>query len=540
MFKKIGTNRNNYSAGSNFDTVMSGLVGEGSNINVNGVGEVEKEDEEGNKYTDYEALFETAGSSGGDAGEFIAKVAENNIAESGVDATLYAADMLNTADTISKEQKASIFFLALMENVSKMKAGQGSSSKINEMMNYLYKTQKSTVMDVTTGEMVTAEGSAVESPSLYAILSGEKVKGEEVSNYASDRVLKALGTGAATEYRKENVTSTNNKIKGTIARFVPLEGETADAGALSKVEPIINSSMMENSFESIGGVYAGEMLVEGAVNVGKELAKASGATAGDAAAASAYAHLNETIVALDAEVDRMNRSPFDISSPNTFLGSVVRKLGALNLFKMTGASVMADDNANDYLNNYGSCERINALGAVGTVSCSEIATFDTSTLNDPFHDEGFVNFVEENTELSEDGTRSVKADSKLANFIKYNNERITPIGVMDGGILEALEGGAAKIPFLSSVVTMIKTFLGAGEEEKAVATGQVFVNTPSNSEWETYKYAQRYVSLARATDMLRQYDGEETSYSNIRFFEGDENPVVAFINSYRSGQISQY
>ena len=138
---------------------------------------------------------------------------------------------------------------------------------------------------------------------------------------------------------------------------------------------------------------------------------------------------------------------------------------------------------------------------------------------------------EENTEY-ENGKRTVKPDSDLATFIKYNNERLTPIGAMDGGILEALQGGSSSIPFISDIISMIKTWLGASEEDKAIATGKVFVNSSSNPDWEKYKYAQRYVSLARATDALRQYDGDETAYNNIKYFEGPENPVVAFLNDY--------
>jgi hypothetical protein len=103
---------------------------------------------------------------------------------------------------------------------------------------------------------------------------------------------------------------------------------------------------------------------------------------------------------------------------------------------------------------------------------------------------------------------------------------------MDGGILESLSGGSSSIPFISDIISMIKIWLLSSDEDKAIATGKVFVNSASNPEWQKYKYAQRYVSLARATDALRQYDGDETAYNNIPFFEGVENPVVAFLNDY--------
>ncbi|MBR3253063.1 hypothetical protein IKF84_03255 [Candidatus Saccharibacteria bacterium] len=543
VFKKIGTSRNNYTATSEFDSVMSELVGEGSSVTVNNVGLFEKEDEDGNKYTVYDTVDEKASSSGDDAKEFIKKVAKTNQAENALTATLNATDALNVADTTSKEQKSSIFFMALMENISKMKAGQGNTSKINEAMNFLYKEQESEVVDVKTGEIIKVKGSALEAPSLYAILSGSKVDGDKVKNYASDRVLKTVenkvGVGeVGKEVKEGTVASITNKIKGAIGRFLPFLGETADDGILSSVEPTINSSMMENSFENIGGIYSGELLVEGAVNVGKELAKASGATPGDKKATENYARLNSDILALDAEVDRNNRSPFDVTSKNTFLGSIVHKLATNNIItvlsKSFGEVAHADDKSEDYLSNYGNCETLGLVGAVGTVGCSEIATFDTSTLNNTFNDAKFKAFVEENTTLGEDGKRTINKDSVLADFIKYNNERITPVGVIDGGILESIKTSSSGIPFVSNIIGMIENFLGASDEDKAIANGRSFVNSTSNTNWEKYKYAQRYISLARATDALRQYDGDETAYNNLKYFEGDENPVIAFLNDYYS------
>ena len=538
VFRKIGTTRDNYNKSSEFDAVMSRLVGEGSDVNVSNVGLVEKENEKGEKYEEYEVIGET-GHSGSSAEGFVKTVAENNIDEDEFSATMNATTAINNADIITKEQKSAIFFMAFMENISKMKAGDGSESKINEAMNYLFKQQESSITDVKTGETITTKGSMLESPSLYAILAGEKIDVNKVTNYASDRVLKSVenrvGTGnVSNEYREENVTSTGTKTRGTIGRFLWGGEETASFDAMANTVPIVNESMVDNGFDTIGGIYGGELLVEGAVNVGKMLAKASGGTAGDGDAVKSYARLGNEIAALDKEADRLNKSPFDITSSNTFLGSIFHKFGSVfknGIFSLF-SSASAEDEGTLYLSNFGTdCETIGSVGAVGSAACSEIATFDTSTLDDPFNNSEFMAFVEENTEY-ENGKRTVKPDSDLANLIKYNNERMTPIGAMDGGILEALTGGSSSIPFISDIVSMIKTWLGASDEDKAIATGKVFVNSSSNPDWAKYKYAQRYVSLARATDALRQYDGDETAYNNIKYFEGSENPVVAFLNDY--------
>ena len=81
---------------------------------------------------------------------------------------------------------------------------------------------------------------------------------------------------------------------------------------------------------------------------------------------------------------------------------------------------------------------------------------------------------------------------------------------------------------------MIETFLGANEDDKRIATGEAFVNSSSNPDWSTYKYAQRYVALARATAMLKQYADDDTAYNDIKYFEGEENPVMAYIRHHNN------
>ena len=124
--------------------------------------------------------------------DFVNAVGNKNVAGDSETATLNAASTINVADTVAKEQKSSSLFLAFMENVSKMKAGEGNSAKVNEAMNYLYSREKNQIVDVETGEIIEVEGSMVESPSMYAVLSGERIDVNKVKNYASDRVLKTV------------------------------------------------------------------------------------------------------------------------------------------------------------------------------------------------------------------------------------------------------------------------------------------------------------------------------------------------------------
>jgi hypothetical protein len=537
VFKRLGTNRNNYTADSNFDDVMKRLVGEGSNINADSVSLVRRLKEENGETKSYYEYVETGSpaSSKSSSEDFINGVISKNTSNNSAVSTLKSAQTLNIADTISKEQKSSIFFLAFMENISKMKAGEGSESKINEAMSYLTRVSETEVVDINTGEITKVSGSPLESPSLYAVLSKEPLKVDKVKNYASDRVLYTIenksGTSAATDILRSISVSTSSKINANIGNLSNGD-QLANTDSVNSVNKTIDSSLIKNSFSDINGINAGEMLVEGAVNVGKELAKASGATPGSDDAVKNYARLTSKILAMDAEVDRMNRNPFDITSKNTFLGSIVYNfaihlkptsfISQVSSFSNTISSSIlsllpttyADDETTRYLGSFGECKTINSIGAVGSATCSEIATFDTSTLEGIYDDPGFIDFVNKNTTIS-NNTRIINAGSILDMFVNYNNKRITPIGVMDGGILNSLKSGLFSIPGLSSIADMIKNTENSNESEKRIATGEAFVNSSSNADWQTYKYAQRYMSLARATEAFKQFSEDETAYSSL-------------------------
>ena len=560
IIEEIGTSRNNYSRDTSIAEVMDKRMGEGSDVRVNSVSLVEETEEDpdtGETITTYQ--YEENGPaarSGNEAEEFVESVRTKITAADITESTLESADSLKVADTISKEQRSSLFYLLFMENVSKMKAGDGNESQINEAMNYLYKTSETEVVDVRTGEVIKMSGTALDSPSLYAVLAGsDNLNMEMVGNYSSDRILKTtenqigINNGSA-DIIIDTVTSTDDKTKGSVGRFIYDDTATGSAEILNKVTPTVNASLVENSYSTLEGINAGELLVEGAVNVGKRLAKASGATAGSEAAAAAYGRLNAKILALEAKSDRMKRSPFDITSRNTFLGSIVYNFAVagsrfsgmfskINTFSAAVgqatisliSSTYADGDVN-YLDKIGDCETYATIGAVGSAQCSEIAVFDTSTLNNPFGNPDFINFVEENTTLDDNGVRTINDGSDLARFIIYNDERKTPLGVTDGGILDSLSNESGSVPFISSILSLIEIFFGADEEDMRIATGEAFVNSEDNADWETYKYAQRYISLARATAILKQYSSDSTAYNSMKYFEGSENPVVAYKNHY--------
>lgn len=204
------------------------------------------------------------------------------------------------------------------------------------------------------------------------------------------------------------------------------------------------------------------------------------------------------------------------------------------------------DQDSSYLSNSGNCETLGGINEKGSPHCVEVAVFDTSTLNNPLNNPEYLNFVSENVDNDAAigdsvGNSAIKVGSKLAGFIKNNIRRVTPVGITDGGILSGNDDEATStesVPFISDLHDIIISWSNNtfNTDKKKAATGELFANTASNVSWSVYKWAQRYVSLARAQESLRQYavnyDGR-VAY-NIKTLEGDENPVIAFIRDYCS------
>lgn len=570
VFKNLlHTSRDNYNSHTDLKQGISSVMQDQSDINTNTVYQTSTTRQNPQtKKTETVYNYFTNGknvNSKTNATSFIEEIRLKNPSNSPSKSTLITADILKTADTISKEQRSSVFFATFMENISKMKYGKGNETPINEAMNYLYHTTSNQITDINTGKLIEVTGSPIESPSLYSILTKTPISPKTVENYSSDRILKTTKNqlshvntnldALSQSIISETIASVTSRVKATIGRFLSSGTEFAISSALSPLIPTISHSLIENSFNSIHGIPAGEFLVEGAVNLSKQLAVfGSGATPGDTSAIISYQKATQEILALDATVDRLNKSPFDISSKHTFFGSLFYQFTfnfhSTSLFKnfitfshLTSTSfnhLLPFASANSittFLTNFGECDTLNTIYAKGTPHCSLIATFDTTIPDDPFNDPNFIAFSEKNTTLNASGTRTINPDSILAQFINYNNNRTSPYGTIDGSILNSLQNKTS-YSFTSDIISMIKSFLNSSITERRIASGAAFVNSSQNPDWQTYKYAQTYVSLARAISAFRKFSNDTTAFNNIPFFEGSKNPVIAFLESKSTLAIS--
>ena len=343
-FSSIGTNRNNLGEDINFEELLNN-TNEKSNITIDSATKKTRTvtDENGDQATEvyYEQTGDLINSSGATAEELVDAARIQNPAATETESALNTADVLKVADTASKEQRSSLFFLYFMESIDKMKSGEGDSSNLNDAMNFLTTPTTTQVVDVETGEIIETTGTPLDAPSLNSILSGEPVVAEKSKNYSSDRVIQTVANQLNLEVAEtkpvnnvvsssigSTISSFTKNISGCISRFITSSAQTVEFSVLSPIIPTISSSLIKgSSTNSIYGIAGGEMLVEGAVNVGRKLAmQGSGATAGDGEAVLGYHEQIKQIAALNAEVERKNLSPFDITSKNTFLGSITSNI----------------------------------------------------------------------------------------------------------------------------------------------------------------------------------------------------------------------
>lgn len=499
----------------------------------------------------------------GDTPEAKARVMVNNIAGKvsnvgvPVCSALRIANM--TAVTVSAIQiaQATAYFLSLMEPISKTMAGEGDASGINQALNFLTRETTEKVQyineDGTTSEREVT-GSPLMSSGAKLILGNTKSSKNETAPYSIHTIIR----GATTIALSTGITNTacdgvmaasaivslvaNATPGGALAKFVvSAVAHTIGGIALTGIVSVIISSFIPyvakifagNVWEAYTGIPAGEFFTLGAAKANSGLATQS----------SAYAPADEeyvkeqnrqTTVALaqEAEIDRKNRSPFDASSKNTFLGSLVSKFAYLgytnnplstlasftsvlsNSLNIFNPSASAYDQDLSYTSNYQECE--NLKGAVCDMYGNEIVAMDYSTIDLAPDDPTYVSVIEPN--IDNDG--KIIKNSELAKYITACTERESPWGVLDANIMNTLQTDFGTIGNSAFLINDAVDIINAAEDiaNRGWGTGENCRMSSSNPRWNTeFKYYQRYIEDMR---ILNGMDDES------------ENPVIAYKNDY--------
>lgn len=500
-------------------------------------------------------------------------------------------NMLSVSVGANEVYQSINYFMGLVENISKMMAGYGAQSAVNEVLNFLVTPEYTETTNLGTltvsgsGENTTGTAntlkenkSPVESNNILMMLADapadntvtEAYSFERVNNAITDQLGSRLTTETAIRCAGLDIASNILAISVTIFSgglsrifagilgklFVGTATKWSVSAFLSFLVPVVAQSLFTNAYEYSVGAPAGDLFARGAASINTLVARrGSGQSPSSENAAIAYNKVVNSVIARDAEVDRLRYSPFDITNKNTFLGSIAYSLlptivstkstsiasflrsTAKSLASLSG-QVRAEGENSSYMTTFGNCEALTGVtGAAGDIRCTPVTTTDVTTMDTKTDDSDYINAISDAlTDCNSDGTGcTVDGDSDLAKYIAFCDNRNSPFGYVDENILTALQStnslGFLKnllkvVPVLSNILNIIDDV----DDIKHMpwANGTRCANTAENDNadndyfWSTKgKYYQRYIEDMRLL-------------ANRGAFGESKNPVLAYEEQLRS------
>lgn len=556
----------------NFEKTVSNRV-TGSNTSVNTIRTGEDE-ETGEETKDKNGSDITNKNVDGDTAESKARSFVNSLAGKVSSVGVPVCSALRIANiaavTVSAYQimQASAYFLSLMEPISKTMAGEGDASAINSTLNFLTNQTTTQVNYVNEdGQSVTEDvtGSALESAGAKLMLGQTRSSEKEIAPYSIDNITRAASTIALSTGVTTSVCSgvsaasaivslaTNAVPGGTLATIAVgaimqtvggIVMSVAVSAVISAIIPYVAKMFATNIFDTYTGVEAGNLFFQGAAISNGEVAQTSSAYM--PASEERVKEQNRNLVvanADEAELDRLNRSPFDTSSPNTFLGSILSKFAVAahtsnistgftnianvvrNSFLSITPAASAADQELMYNSVYQTCANSDQI--VCDMSGIPIRAADYSTIDLAPDDPTYVSVITKNLEA--DG-ETIKDNSNLAKFINFCKNRTSPWGVKDANILNALQTDtgvvAENLPIVSDIIDVVNSAEDIANEKWS--TGEACYNSADNPLWESeFKYYERYIQ-----DMRYLSDSENSSTNVSNDTENSTNPVLAYEAKY--------
>ncbi len=309
----------------------------------------------GDEKTDREAFLELAkskvsASEGSDIGdkslmERVKEVAEEskvNAPDCGTSSAFNDVEGVISADQTARQVSAGSLWL---EAIDKTMAGEGSSAPLSVANNIVVSSGGANSQGVTqlfgngvveqTNELVQkvsaqAHGNEVNSSSgLDTNTYRECMYVGNTNRYDNAGAITKIGSvfKRVGSWISEAASGISNVITSILDDFLGGKGDSAVAESslsttVAKYEEMKNQSYFNGNDTSL----IGEALVSASERIFNEKAKSAGQVIGDESALLASYRANQEILAEEAEHDRATKSPLDITSKNTFLGSIAYSL----------------------------------------------------------------------------------------------------------------------------------------------------------------------------------------------------------------------
>jgi len=463
------------------------------------------------------------------------------------------------------------------EAVQSAQIGKNDGTPMNEYNRIL------TTPDPETGKTPMQAASASE------LFSGTTVSpdDESVKTVSFETLMSSLGTLSgnvnmtaqafeACSYVKMGVAATN--FATTVVSFVPVLGQAVKAihivaklvsriavgVAVSSISAFIVPKILEQVFKNVAknvatewtGTDYFEAMSSGASKYIGGNFQTGGGSAASKTSLAAYNRVKEAVLADEADSERRAKSPLDLTSRYTFLGSIVysliplatsstlggivKSLGGLTSGSLSSilpsASAIAETNLASSL---GSCPVIESVGAVCDargnridIDDPELASMSAADLRAKLLEVDPSAFKGQDAS----GRDIINPSSITGKTAAILNQRVATLGVADASAANRLvqqpSGLIANLPLVGDVAQIISAM---GEADNiAWISGSAGVDSPDNPLWEKVRYAQEYIKRERWAEVAGL-----TQKSSVTAFLEDYYAEHPLDNS-REGILARY
>lgn len=465
-------------------------------------------------------------------------------------ATEKASQLLNVAVSSVEPYEAANAFMAVEEAIEM--AQVGNNGPINETMNALTESTEISYMDVNTGAIMTKNVSILETENFVAAVAEEPYSVTEADNFSRDRVLNVTkaANGAVIKDTTMALQEKNKKSRAVLW----VEGkEVADGSTLSRTEDSISKALTQDNSELFKSVVGGNRVVEGGSFISNSLnARTLGAMPSDEATIMAYHQEVKEVFARRAEADRATLSPLDISSPNTLLGSLVRKVAMASLSgsvksqsaisgvaatvglagdSLTGlvSGVMADGagNGSDYETVIGNCDTVGqAANVKGDLYCTSHNTIYTGKMKNTKED--WQSELGENLSGGE-----INKSSGLAEFVTLGMSRDVTVGVKSSEVCETWKDNnqTAWGKLKDAILGALGLYQSCEGVPSGVADGGAYTlsnsngNTPENGGVGGVENIKKYSGYVLYDTVSSLLEGSQSSVARFREEYYKEHPL---------------
>lgn len=345
-------------------------------------------------------------------------------------------------------------------------------------------------------------------------------------------------------------------------------------GVIATFSPVISSVLKRDLVSTLGGEDLGNALTSGALRYMGSAHRANGGSLGTVEKYQQYAVVQAEVIAQEAKEERLTLSPFDITSKNTFMGTILTQMMSLTnssglMKSLTSAStVMSSSIASltprvsavtktiseslpDMEKYAETCPYLASIGTVGDAFCNPYIVTDVSTINEDPDDviEQLIASEQVTASSTEGENVKINDNTELAKYIKYCGTRESDFGYADQNIANEINsetsissgssvvdntGNVAigAVPVFGDIIDIVESVktlnnLGYVSGENCVAN--------DSDEWNNeYRVYQRFVedqSLAESMGLI-----EKSAVAEYLDEYYEQNPVD---NSYE-GILARY